>query len=125
MIRLPSCDTISDLYVRSCQSKGREIIFADDGGRSQDLLVLGREAVELDRVAADLLEAASAPDTPTGRWVRQRAGLPSDATLRGQDVTVCLIEHHMAVVMEISDRIIVLDHGVRIAEGTPDAVNAA
>jgi acyl-coenzyme A synthetase/AMP-(fatty) acid ligase len=31
VIRLSSCDTISDLYVRSCQSKGREIIFADDG----------------------------------------------------------------------------------------------
>ena len=40
----------------------------------------------------------------------------------GRGVTVCLIEHHMAVVMEISDRIVVLDHGVRIAEGTPEAV---
>ena len=34
MIRFSSCDTISDLYVRSCQSKGREIIFADDGGNA-------------------------------------------------------------------------------------------
>jgi branched-chain amino acid transport system ATP-binding protein len=42
--------------------------------------------------------------------------------VREQGVTVCLIEHHMAVVMEISDRIVVLDHGVRIAEGTPDTV---
>jgi acyl-coenzyme A synthetase/AMP-(fatty) acid ligase len=32
VIRLSSCDTISDLYVRSCQSRGRETIFADDGG---------------------------------------------------------------------------------------------
>jgi len=42
--------------------------------------------------------------------------------IRGRGVTVCLIEHHMAVVMEISDRISVLDHGIRIAEGTPHAV---
>jgi acyl-coenzyme A synthetase/AMP-(fatty) acid ligase len=34
VIRLSSCDTISDLYVRSCQSKGRETIFADDGGNA-------------------------------------------------------------------------------------------
>jgi len=34
VIRFSSCDTISDLYVRSCQSKGREIIFADDGGNA-------------------------------------------------------------------------------------------
>jgi ABC-type branched-subunit amino acid transport system ATPase component len=37
-------------------------------------------------------------------------------------VSVLLIEHDMRVVMGISDRITVLDHGERISEGTPDEV---
>jgi branched-chain amino acid transport system ATP-binding protein len=37
-------------------------------------------------------------------------------------VSVLLIEHHMGVVMRISDRIVVLDHGEVIREGTPEEV---
>ena len=39
-------------------------------------------------------------------------------------VTVILIEHDMGVVMDISDRVAVLDMGQRIAVGTPDEVRA-
>ena len=42
--------------------------------------------------------------------------------IRQRGVTVLLIEHHMNVVMRISDRVAVLDHGVKIAEGTPAEV---
>jgi branched-chain amino acid transport system permease protein len=39
--------------------------------------------------------------------------------LRGLGITIILIEHKLDVVMDVSDRVIVLDHGVKIAEGKP------
>ena len=38
--------------------------------------------------------------------------------------TIALIEHDMSVVMDISDRVVVLDYGVKIADGSPDKVRS-
>ena len=36
--------------------------------------------------------------------------------------TICLIEHDMGVVMDLSDRVVVMDYGRKIGDGTPDDV---
>ncbi|MGA7388330.1 MAG: ABC transporter ATP-binding protein [Pseudolabrys sp.] len=42
--------------------------------------------------------------------------------IRRDGITIILVEHHMRAIMAISDRVIVIHHGVKIADGTPQDV---
>jgi branched-chain amino acid transport system ATP-binding protein len=44
--------------------------------------------------------------------------------LAGDGTTVVLVEHNMRLVMEVSDHVFVLDHGRKLAEGTPAEVGS-
>ncbi len=67
----------------------------------------------LDEPAAGMNPAETAELTSLIAWIRKEFKL-----------TVLLIEHDMALVMRVCERIYVLDHGVVIAEGRPDEIRA-
>jgi ABC-type branched-subunit amino acid transport system ATPase component len=73
-------------------------------------LATGPELLLLDEPAAGMNPAETADLMGLIRRIRDRG------------VTVLLIEHHMSLVMGISDRVAVLDYGVKIAEGPPAEV---
>jgi len=44
--------------------------------------------------------------------------------LRNEGLTIMVIDHHMRVIMSLCDRIVVIDHGTKIAEGSPQEIAA-
>jgi branched-chain amino acid transport system ATP-binding protein len=63
-------------------------------------------------------------DEPAGGVNMEEVGVLIDliARIRDSGVTICLIEHKMSVVMNISDRILALNYGKKVTEGTPAEV---
>jgi len=63
-------------------------------------------------------------DEPAAGLVSHERKTLSDLikSIRDLGVSVLVIEHHMALIMDVSDRIVVLNFGQKIAEGTPEEI---
>lgn len=63
-------------------------------------------------------------DEPAAGLVSHERKVLSDLikAIRDTGISVLVIEHHMALIMEVCDRIVVLNFGSKIAEGTPEEI---
>jgi len=97
---------------------------ADLAGRSAAALPIGqRRMVEVARALASEPRLLLMDEPAAGLNMREtdRMGEIIEE-IRTGGVTVLLVEHDMSLVMNISDEILVLDRGQRLAEGTPEEV---
>src|SRR5919106_4328501 len=114
---------------RAAQERARELLrFSGLRGRDNQL---ARNLPYGDQRRLEVARAlATEPkllllDEPTAGMNPQETAAFTDfvARLRGeQDLSILMIEHDMRVVMNISDRVTVLDYGAKIAEGSPAEV---
>ena len=65
-------------------------------------------------------------DEPTGGLIQEDTAMITELIrkINKRGTTVCLIEHKMRMVMDLADRIVVLNYGKKIAEGKPADVAA-
>ncbi|MRG85966.1 ABC transporter ATP-binding protein [Salinibacillus xinjiangensis] len=112
-----------------CKEKALEVLKFVGLSKSVDRMVTNISQEEKKRVAFALALATDPEivflDEPT-------AGINPDETaelsqlmekMAQQGITICLIEHKMQMIMKLAEKIMVLNYGEKIAEGTPDEIN--
>ncbi|HYB44726.1 MAG TPA: ABC transporter ATP-binding protein [Candidatus Methylomirabilis sp.] len=112
------------------RARARELLaFSGLGGKEDalagSLTLADKKRLEISRALATgprllLLDEAMSGLTPLETTAAVELVRRIHAELR---LAICVVEHVMEVVMPLSHRVVVLDHGEKIAEGRPDAVS--
>jgi len=90
-----------------------------------DLTLAQQKRLELARALASSPELLLLDELMAGLTAVEVSEAMGDVKqIRDKGVTVIMIEHLMQAIMSISDRIVVLDYGKKIAEGTPQEIAA-
>ena len=116
---------------RRLMSRADELIDAFDLGRHADYPVASlpfgiQKRVEFARALAADPKLLLLDEPAAGLNHEELAGLADIIRMVSNQfgITVLLVEHHMSLVMEVSDHIVVLNFGAKIAEGTPAHVQS-
>ncbi len=109
---------------RQAREKAKDILervglAAKAGVMAGELTMLDQKRLEIAKVLATDPEVVLADETMAGLTpVEMNQAVDLLLALRKDGITFILIEHVMQVIMSLSDRILVLHHGVKICEGT-------
>ena len=100
-------------------------MMADKDVPAGDLTLAQQKRLEMARALASDPKLLLLDELMAGLTATEMAdAMAHVAELRSRGITIIMIEHVMQAIMKISDRIIVLDYGKKIAEGTPAEVAA-
>lgn len=110
------------------REKARELLAfvglsAEEGIQAESLSYGAQRRLEIARALASDPKLLLLDEPAAGMNPAETAALGELIhRIRARGVSLLLIEHHMNVVMKLSDRIVVLEYGNKIAEGTPEEI---
>ena len=113
--------------IREEAMKAIELLgIADYRDRETGSLPFGiQRSVELARAVASEPKLLLLDEPASGLNVRETRGLAElIQRIRGRGISILVVEHDMSLVMDISDRIVVLCFGKKIAQGRPREIQA-
>lgn len=123
-VRLDRLEEAKLLYESMIQLE--RVGLADQSNMLADSLPLGKQRlVEIARALASDPVLLLLDEPAAGLRYEEKVTLAKlFSNLRAEGMTLLLVEHDMEFVMNLADRIVVMDFGVKIAEGTPDVIQA-